>query len=63
MEGRQDGKIETRGREHMVDGAEDGCGGGIRAEVETQLKCLERASATAFSSPGIWRISLVNSEI
>ena len=40
-----------------------GCGGEIGAEAEAGLKGLERASATAFSAPGIWTISPVNTEI
>ena len=39
------------------------CGRGSGTEIEAGLYGLERASATVFPAPGIWRISLVNSEI
>ena len=37
--------------------------GTAKAEVGTRLNRRERASATTFSKPGIWTISLVNSEM
>ena len=37
--------------------------GTAEAEVGTRLKVQERASATTFSEPGMWTISLVNSKI
>ena len=37
--------------------------GMVEAEFGTRLKGRERASATTFSEPGMWTISLVNWEI
>ena len=37
--------------------------GMAESEVETELEGQDRASATTFLEPGMWTISLVNSEM